>query len=130
MLIGVGSSQSVKRFDSSGNFIGDFISSGTANLLKPNAIVIRTQRTSSAKDQKIKEMDIVRPTAGTLFIIDPSIGRKIKNLNIRDNTARLVYSHNNASTNISLEQLSDGVYYINVQFQDGSYGIQKIIIKR
>ncbi|MCB0402044.1 MAG: hypothetical protein KDD41_08170 [Flavobacteriales bacterium] len=44
ILIGNGSTSSVKLFDASGKFIKDLISSGSANLLNPNAVVIRKHK--------------------------------------------------------------------------------------
>ncbi len=47
ILIGNGATSSVKMFDSNGSYIEDFIPSGSGNLLRPNAVVIREVTPSS-----------------------------------------------------------------------------------
>jgi len=47
ILIGNGATGSVKMFDSNGSYIEDFIPSGSGNLLRPNAVVIREVNPSS-----------------------------------------------------------------------------------
>jgi len=52
ILIGNGATSSVKMFDSNGNYIEDFIPSGSGGLMKPNAVVIRETATLSVDDNE------------------------------------------------------------------------------
>lgn len=57
LLIGNGGDSSVKRFGSDGTYVEDFVASGTADLLRPNAVVLR-------------ERPVAAPTAAFEFAAD------------------------------------------------------------
>ena len=66
MLIGNGGTRAVKLFDADGNFIEDIVPSGTANLLLPNAVVLREKETVSVF-QEVEEVQFLKSNIGRVF---------------------------------------------------------------
>ncbi len=127
LLIGDNGTNSVRRFDSSGNDLGEYTTGG--NLITPNAVVLRDEIFLSTNDISTDTV-FVTPTIGNYFRIDPKIASVYQSLEIYSIGGILVdtldatqMSHWNA------RNLSEGLYFMVAQTSAGKKATQKIIVK-
>ncbi|MCB0706995.1 MAG: NHL repeat-containing protein [Saprospiraceae bacterium] len=81
ILIGNGGNGSVKMFGPSGNFLEDVVASGTANLLQPNAVVLR-EVIPNAISEITEETNFIYPSQGTAFYLDSAKAIDLKSIAI------------------------------------------------
>lgn len=127
ILIGNGASHSVKMFDSSGTYIKDLISSGSGNLMNPNAIVIRIKSNVSVSEINVGIDNVVYPTIGSEFQIADQYKNRVKSINILNNNGSLVDNFNRDIWNAG--NYSNGVYILIIQLTDDTTFRQKIVVK-
>lgn len=130
ILIGNGGTSAVKMYDSDGEYIEDFIASGTANLLTPNAVVIREIDNVSVSDQEDLPSNIVWPSSGVIFKIDPNKIAELKSYEIHDHLGRYIKHSMQIDSFINLAHVKEGIYFIRFNFSDGSVHTQRIIVKK
>ena len=125
VLIGSSGNGMVKMYDSLGNFISTIIDgSDTLNLMRPNAIRYR-QVTINTISEKLEDKILILPNSGRIFKIKSEVqiksiglydiqGRKIKNINIKNNT-------------FYLSDVPVGLYYLRSLAEDRKIN-QKILV--
>lgn len=130
MLVGNGGSSAVKMFDPDGNFIEDFIASGSGGLITPNAVVIRDVTSVSVMELPAEGNWIsFSPVEG--YRISPGISAKEGTLRIYNLSGNLVEIIQNLSGagQALFSGMPQGVYLVTVSFPNGKICTQKILIQ-
>ena len=127
ILIGNGGSSSVKLFDSNGDYIEDLISSGSGNLINPNAIVIREMVVNSIPEPHVNEMAILLPSFGTAFSVNPKLLAAKNGIKVYSLSGEFICSIKYDTWNAN--DIPSGSYIISVLLEN-SLLTQKIIIEK
>ena len=128
MLIGNGGTSSVREYDSDGEFIDDFIPSGTADLLTPNAVVMRELSTSSSKEVNGGSVK-VWPTTGKRFYLRGTSGSKVRTVEVYNLKGEIIESPSISANLIwDASSRSSGVYIIKVILNPGKEISQKVVV--
>lgn len=131
ILIGNGGTSSVKQFDSTGTYIQDFISSGSGNLLNPNAVVIRNLTATSIADPDKLTSQVIYPTLGHEFYLHPESARRIEELSIFSLSGSLVLRMQSPSDQFwNADGYPEGMYLVRIRFRDGSVAAQRIQVRK
>ena len=130
LLIGVGGTSSVREYNSSGAFVGDFVQPGTLGLLTPNAVVVRNLTPSSSQQVSYQELDFVTPSAGTYFQISkPDELREVATLVVYAAAGTVVETIDFAeSLTLDASTWANGIYIISARLPNGILGRQKILV--
>ena len=128
ILIGNGATSSVKEFNANGTYLQDIIPSGSANLLNPNAVVIRETTGTSAPEIRGAIAPVIYPTIGNQFHVDQQYTNDIKLIRVFNSAGNLVGSFNNDLW--TAHNQSNGTYFLSVQFNDGSMAQQKVVVQQ
>jgi len=130
IILGSGSTSSVKLYHPNGAFIKDLVPPNTLNLLVPNAVVLREITSAVTTPVVYREETIVTPSVGVQFQVSQqefaagslevhaADGMFVQNLSFAD------------STLWDASGLSDGMYVFTMQMQDGVIARQKIVVSR
>lgn len=131
LLLGVGGTSSVRVYSPSGTFVKDLVPSGTLGLLKPNAVVLRTENISSTK-AVFKDLNFVMPSTGVLFQISkPDELTTAKTVEIFDAAGALVSTLSfSENTFWDASGQSAGMYLIVARLPDGKVAKQKVVVPR
>jgi hypothetical protein len=109
------------------------VSQGTLNLKTPNAVTIRPKSnpTSAVKTVVYKDMVMATPSVGTSFQISMGdLHLSSRMLDISNATGILVRQVPLTGTmDIDISDLTDGVYFLSVELNDGAIARQKIIVQ-
>lgn len=124
LLIGSGGgAPSVRRYDSSGNFIG-FFATGSG-LQNPNAICLKAT-TADLDEPKATQGNSVSPSMGTTFYVNAELlkdSNEVTIFNLRGELAKhIIFSEGNS---FELRELSSGTYFV---FVNGA-AAQKIMVE-
>lgn len=126
IAIGSGATHSVKLYDNQGNYIRDLVSSGSANLITPNAVVRREINSVSVDEKQLSASKMIYPSSGSEFNFGPVI-QKAK-------TIRLYSIDGKFIQNISIQKtwkpdhINKGYYFVKVEFNDRPSLSEKIFI--
>lgn len=127
LLIGDNGTNSVRRFDSSGNDLGDYTTGG--NLLTPNAVVLRNEIFLSINDEKPNSV-LVSPTVGSSFNFNPVIASDFTTMEIYHSSGKLVDTIDLSSTSLwNARSNAEGIYYLVAISKTGKRSTQKIVVK-
>jgi len=128
-LIGNGGTSAVKLFDPEGNFIEDFIPSGSGGLITPNAVVIREVNTVSV-NEKINRKGFIVPAAGKMFLLNPQVLPEIETLEIYNLNGVCVDKVDEVTNRLwKGTSLSNGFYVAVAKMKDGNRLTQKILVR-
>ncbi len=131
ILIGCGGTSSVRVYDAAGTFLNNLVPSGTLNLLRPNAVVLRPAPTLSTQEA-YREMAFVMPSVGTFFqFANPQTMDHVKTLEVYNSVGVFVQKINFAdSTTWDASNLAAGIYYVTAKLPDGVIGRQTVVVQR
>ncbi len=110
MMIGNGGTSAVKLFDPAGNFIEDIVPSGTANLLLPNAVVLR-QQTVLAVNNPGEKTNFLKQNLGSEFYLNTEFIGKIDRIEVFDMSGILLKN----------KVMIDNMAWDAVPYPDGIY---------
>lgn len=129
ILIGDGGTSSVKEFTSGGTFAGTLISSGSGNLIRPNAVVLRSSSTSSVAELAMENISVT-PTVGTSFLIK-SNDSYFKTVRVYNVLGELL-SEFSESSHITwdAEKYAEGLYFLNLILKNGMVHSVKILVDK
>ncbi len=126
LLIGDNGTNSVRRFDSNGNDMGDYTSGG--NMLTPNAVVLRDELFLSVNDVALNTAFVI-PTIGDYFTINPVIASEYKTLYVYNVSGVLVETLVTDQTAIwNAQYQPEGLYFMVATTHSGKKATQKIIV--
>lgn len=136
LLFGNGGTGSVKQYDSTGTYLGDFITPNLGGLIRPNAVVIHMETVADTSDTVTtiglsleKELVKIYPTAGRQFKSDKGM-ESVKGVYVYDLNGHLVYQGSvNSSRLWDATDCSEGTYIIELLFSDGLRKQQKVIVR-
>lgn len=132
ILIGNGATHAVKLFDSTGNYLQDIIPSGTANLITPNAVVVRPVTGVGLGEINSYNQVIFYPAVGSEFYISPACMYDIEKVFFYDITGKLCadFSIKQNAGILKVNEMAAGMYVVKIILKDKREFIQKLIIKR
>ena len=129
ILIGNGGTHAVKMFDSNGNFLEDIVASGLGGLITPNAVVIREVPAVKVPENRLKT-GLVIPSVGKAFYLNQRVGEDLSEITVFDITGNVVESAKPKSNLIwNADNHVNGVYFLLLQFRDGSQLTQKVVVR-
>jgi hypothetical protein len=128
IAIGCGATHSVRMYDSLGTFLQDLISSGSGNLLNPNAIVRRDVTNVSVDETKISKSIIIYPSGGSEFHFAVNI-QKMKSINLYSMDGKFIQNIP-VKENWKAENIDQGYYFVQMEFTDKKILTEKIYITR
>jgi sugar lactone lactonase YvrE len=127
LLIGDNGTNSVRRFDSSGNDLGAYTTGG--DLITPNAVVLRNEIFLSTKDET-QNLVFVSPTVGLEFNINPVIAADFNTLKIYHSSGKLVDTIDLSSASVwNARSNAEGVYFLVATSKTGKRSTQRIVVK-
>ena len=130
ILIGNGATSSVKRYHSDGIYKDEFVESGTANLMRPNAVVIREVTTSSISEAVIETEPILYPTVGRQFYLRDVENGVVTRIQVFTSDGREVHATNGRTTLVwSADHYPTGTYLIKVHFNDGRSFSERVVVQ-
>ena len=127
LLIGDGGTASVKEFTSGGTLVGSLISSGSGNLIQPNAVVLRYTSTTSITENPDNILQVI-PTYGREFKFKMNNNRECY-ISIFNINGQKVYEnkYNNQFT-WNAEKINSGIYFVKGLTENGDLFFKKIIV--
>lgn len=130
IVIGVGTSSSVNLYSSDGKLLKVLISSGSAGLKTPNAVILR-KMTTSGFEQKTPHEEFIRAIGNRTFEINKEVsGEKIKLIQCIDSMGRTVVQFTPADQVLwHAASIPSGVYYFTAVTQYQKKFHQKIYIE-
>lgn len=129
ILLGNGGTRSVKHYDSTGVYLGEFVSSGLGGLKTPNAVVIRSTMSLSIPDIEAQGSFIL-PTVERAFFLNPNYIGKIESLDIYSATGSQIGSMTGNGRDMwQAASFPRGIYFVVAYGLDGSRGTQKLILR-
>lgn len=129
ILLGNGATSSVKLFDSNGNYISDLIAPHAANMINPNAVVLREHLISSINKTEDINPELVYPAIGRTFYLKNNLTRNIKSINVINAIGKLVYHSDNIKDQIwDSGNFPEGEYIITLHFISGERSSQRVIV--
>ena len=128
ILIGNGATSSIKMFSPDGNYIKDFIPPRLGGLQTPNAITVRMKPSSSVKETESDRSDLIYPTIGSEFRIQPEYAEFVKYFEVYSFEGKLVETLFDNSWDAS--KYAVGVYLITATFNDGARQSQKVVVRK
>lgn len=131
ILIGNGGTSSVKMYDSNGNYIQDLVSSGSGNLLTPNAVRIREVSTVGIDENHALESNIISPNFGTKFRINIQNEENIESCTVTNVSGQLINSFEVESEQVfNMHNESEGIYFVIIRFKNARVKIEKIMVSK
>lgn len=129
LLIGNGSTSAVKLFDDAGTYIEDFIPSGSGNLIRPNAVVVR-ENIAVSVPESTDDHELLVNTFGRSFQINPQFADKITKIEVFSASGHLKDQISGTSLTVwNPNHIPTGLYILVAQFSEGTIEIQKIVIQ-
>ena len=130
IYIGNGGTDAVKKYTSDGQFIKDIVPSASLGMDIPNVVILRETTTVSVSEFE-KKIKYIIPTVGTEFFLDTKKSNEILAIEIY-NTAGVLVAKSNAENNEiwNAKGHAEGMYIIRAKTNDGSFWIQKVMVKK
>lgn len=130
LLIGNGGTQAVKLFDPEGNFIEDIVPSGTANLLLPNAVVLR-EKEALATSEAIDDQAFLQSNLGTHFYLSTDFTHQIDDIQIYDLSGTKIDEYKSSGSLIwEATDIPGGIYILQARARDGVQYSEKVVVQR
>ena len=131
ILIGNRATSSVKMYDSNGNYLQDLVASGSGNLLTPNAFRVRAISTVGTEENMEFESPVISPNFGTEFRISENHRENLEIFTLRNLSGQVLQSIDPAKESVfTTEQLPAGIYWVSIQFKNGSVKVEKIMVRK
>lgn len=130
IYIGNGGTDAVKKYTSDGQFIKDIVPSASLGMDIPNVVILRERSTVSVEEVE-KKNNFILPTVGTEFFLDPKKSNKILAIEIF-NTAGVLIAKSKVENNEiwNANGHAEGMYIIRAKTNDGTFWIQKVMVKK
>ncbi|MBP6184391.1 MAG: hypothetical protein KA479_05575 [Saprospiraceae bacterium] len=132
MLLGSGGASSVREYTADGMYLKDFITPGALGLMTPNAVVLRTLKSTSTETLTSYDLNLFYPTTGNIFrTVNPALCNEISQIQV-------YHSSGSLACTIALDKdmmtwdashFAPGAYYIVAQKKDGRRCRQQIIVQ-
>ncbi|MEL7422786.1 MAG: T9SS type A sorting domain-containing protein, partial [Bacteroidota bacterium] len=132
ILIGNGGNSAVKMYSPEGAYLSDFISSGSGNLIAPNAVVIRDLTAVNTTELNAQSAVKVSPTVGTHFYLESPLDQSIEVVRIYNPDGRLISTKQPLSSTVEWQANTahpDGLYLLEIQLSDGSQTIARAMVQ-
>ena len=115
ILIGNGSTSSIKLFDSGGNYKSDLISSGNGNLISPNAIAIQKRTNVSVANQYNNRSIIIfpNPSTGIFNIHKRNISNNL-NIEVYNLQGFRILENTKDDSLVDLSECTNGFYILKL----------------
>jgi hypothetical protein len=131
ILIGNGGTSSVKMYDSAGNYIEDLISSGSGNLIAPNAVRIREVTGVAVEEVHVSESNIIYPNFGTEFRIDDKYRAGIEECIIQTLSGQQIKSIKPGTDKIfHMNEFPNSIYLVYIKFKNSRVKVEKISVSK
>ena len=129
ILIGNGGNASVKLFDKDGTYLKDLVASGSANLLNPNAVVLREKSPVSTGEVESEGHQTIKPTIGRTFQISAEKPYEIKEYRVYNTSGIQISSIEPAGFQIwDASDLPSGIYIIETAFKKGPPHTERVLV--
>lgn len=129
LVIGNGGTGAVKQFSPTGTFIADLVPSGTLNLIRPNAVVLRNTKINSIHEIGLKT-NFVIPSVGRQFYVHTQAADHLANITIFSTEGNVVYKANVDGTRVwDAETQNSGNYIVYLEWKSGNSSFQRIIVQ-
>ena len=130
IYIGNGGTDAVKIYTSDGQFIKDIVPSGSLGMDIPNVVILRETTTVSVKNFE-KKNNFITPTMGTIFFLDPKKSNEILVVEVYNTAGVLVAESKNNNNEIwNANAHAEGMYIIRAKINDGTFWVQKVVVKK
>ena len=131
ILIGNGGNSAVKLFSPTGTYISDFISSGSGNLITPNAVVVRDLNAVNTDEPEALSQLQLAPTIGTTFYLESANDLRMEQIRVFSADGRLMTIIRPFATTTSWQAhaYADGLYLLEVYLTDGSQSMVKVVVQ-
>ncbi len=121
MIIGNGTSASVKEYEPDGTLVGDIIASGAGNLLTPNAVVFRDETGLNRPELKHEDFAFLMdpPEGTTLYRIGGQVIHEADSVILQDSRGK-VLNRMAFSTDLDMGIHPSGMYFVTLKLNDGN----------